>query len=1150
MRFGRRRSSLAADPVQTEPEARRRNRLSKPLTSNATKIQTSTSAPALSLQVPGQSKNASTTELPASPLSSIAGTALRQHIRNDVLAREDDSHSPTRTAKHDSSWRVAYMVSRIEGKKPPAEIHQKRPQQQQLESVPLSPVRPQKRKSSLLRRLSLQRQPSLSRTPSYERVNSLRSETAVANTPTPSLDQIAESPSIPPTRRASFAPGTATRKASPIKSKQDIQVHKFKELEDPAARVVDLDYLDWQPPPPRTVGRAGTPSDMGYSQLGGLRHGSLQIVNGRASPAVSEASKVSRQLLANHPPHRDVSSEYGDTEEEVEQFDLTSIHGNRTVPAERRIFSWEKDDDEVVPRTHPLQTVMSPEEETTTVNHISRMANEYIAELPASPYEQRRQSSPVGSIRRARSESSLWRASSCASLQRSPPIEKGLSELSPGSPSQPSLSPTGSVIRKTSFETVRGRGRRVLQVTTDHKHHASDSTSSWYSPVEPAIPADEAFQSALEFQVQLSPSKDGLKPFRAPEKSDSGYSSGNSLRSLQIAKRTPPPPVELEASPQVSNSSMDAATPQSGQPTSFLVTRPSILKLRKTEPNVPTFANSRPNVVSVEPAVAAMETAVPGPAADGPRPSKARKKLMKKRRPVSQSPGQISVVKVQSFEVESIPQVSPAARENLRIRSQTVPELQRTYMTSDIMGNTPSESQLDLSNTEFRFPSPGPVQSLQVKRSRSRSRPRSWFERSKTDTSNSRGDSGISRAQANAIIDHFGTDGAGLGRSPYDLSSHGVVSQPPGTVPVNSAAPFQSRSMMDDRTAADLSRRRSRSLREREYTVPERRLSFNDRGGIPGKNLRPASFFSEAPPITAEMLEKAYRTSSMQRQPSWSTDLAPPPPPHSSRPSYLDYDEDESDPVAPPPPPHSPRPIDITADPWIAEAAAWKARRKSAGEGLRRQAWDYQEYEGYPESSDNELLYPVIPPGQQADLEQYLSPEKFSSSPQEYHRENRRSSLHHQVFRSAYEPLNAEPNEHEPAYVRQSREHFMTHDTHYPRMTQSEEPSRHRPLPQPRPANGAVSPRPHSRANSARSFASSIAEELHPRHLERQHPPPAFGRYSGGLAFGYEHGSGFGGSAGTRSSSGQAGASRKGVFLRASHGVDLGDVPVGIMARQ
>jgi len=153
-----------------------------------------------------------------------------------------------------------------------------------------------------------------------------------------------------------------------------------------------------------------------------------------------------------------------------------------------------------------------------------------------------------------------------------------------------------------------------------------------------------------------------------------------------------------------------------------------------------------------------------------------------------------------------------------------------------------------------------------------------------------------------------------------------------------------------------------------------------------------------------------------------------------------------------------------------------------------------------------------------------------------------------QVYCSTHESSYGQPSAHQSAYVRQSRKNSMAHDTHYPKI-QSREPSRHRPLPSPRSSAGAVPSRPHSNANSVRSFASSMAEELHPQRMERAHPPPAFGRYSGGMGFGYEMGNGFGGSAGTRSASGKAEASRKGVALRAGYGVDLGDVPVGIMAR-
>jgi hypothetical protein len=55
-------------------------------------------------------------------------------------------------------------------------------------------------------------------------------------------------------------------------------------------------------------------------------------------------------------------------------------------------------------------------------------------------------------------------------------------------------------------------------------------------------------------------------------------------------------------------------------------------------------------------------------------------------------------------------------------------------------------------------------------------------------------------------------------------------------------------------------------------------------------------------------------------------------------------------------------------------------------------------------------------------------------------------------------------------------------------------------------------------------------------------PENGFGRYDGGLTFGYEPGYGVGGSAGTRSL--QSGASRKGVDMSMGYGVDLSDVPI------
>ncbi|KKY28994.1 hypothetical protein UCRPC4_g00183 [Phaeomoniella chlamydospora] len=63
---------------------------------------------------------------------------------------------------------------------------------------------------------------------------------------------------------------------------------------------------------------------------------------------------------------------------------------------------------------------------------------------------------------------------------------------------------------------------------------------------------------------------------------------------------------------------------------------------------------------------------------------------------------------------------------------------------------------------------------------------------------------------------------------------------------------------------------------------------------------------------------------------------------------------------------------------------------------------------------------------------------------------------------------------------------------------------------------------------------SQLSEDLTPR----------FGRYSGGLQYGYHHGKGIVGSAGSRSFSGEKATERKSVQLSEGYGIDLSDVPV------
>ncbi|KIW30569.1 uncharacterized protein PV07_06305 [Cladophialophora immunda] len=1146
MWFARRRSSLAAESAQTEPEPRRRNRLSKPPTSYTTKFPTGISTSSLRVQAPlSQSQNASGTEL-SSPLSSGSGNgAPRQQSRGDTTVT--DSGSPLRAHKNDSSFSVAYMVSQLEGKATSAGTSPSRTMQQPV-APPLSPIKPPKRKSLLLRRLSLQRSSSISRTPSSERMNPLDSDTAVVPQSDGSMDRSPDPAPIPPMRRSSFAPGTATRKPSQIAAKQEIrQPNLIQEMEDRGVTAFDVDDFDWQPPPPRTVGRAGTPSDISYSHLGGLRHGSLQIVNGRASPTFSEVSKASKQLRPPPAPRRDVSSDYGDAEEDFDL--LVSASGNlsnlRSSPpiinAEYRYFSWEHNDDKAGPRIHPLQSVMTAQEVVQPIpadDEASLMANEYIAELGAGPFDQQKSSSPVGTIRRTRSEGSLWRASSCSSLQKTPPPDNAPRDLSPTSPLERSPSPTGSVVRKSSFRSNESRGRQIQQddETTDESRPC-ESPMSWHSPIEPRGSIDEGFQSAVEFQPQLSSHSLAPQPPRAPGKSDSGYSSSNSLRSLQVARPTPSPS-KFRALPEVPDAQVAIDEPDPGRVPSFSEQRTSILKSR-SEPYVPTFSNLQPRAILSNPMPIAPATTTPEPEPLPTKPAKARKKLLKKRRPSSQPPGKVAVVRVQSFELDSVPHISPEAQENLRIRSHAVPELEQTYS----LGNRASSSTLFLPLNEIRFPSPAPEQILQTKRRRSRSRPRSWFGRPREEKVKSRDPSGISQTEAMAIINDLGTVSTSLGKSPYEFVEAGGVSKGSYIATMTTGFP-QPRPMMNDETAVELSRSRSRSIRDRESIMSDRRSSFNDRGGIPGKNLRPASFASDAPPITPDMIEKAYRTSSMQRQPSVNNEVGPPPPPHSPRPAYIDYEGGSSDPVAPPPPSHSPRPIDITPDPWATQAAVWRARRKSASKALRQQSGEARNYHQDNEEAADELLYPVIPPRhavQPLEWKQCHPPDEYRASSHEYYDAYHESSGPQQHRYPSYTPSYRDPYESGSAYVRQTRRSSRTYDHR-----QSQGYAVHSRGPSP---GGPYSSRPQSYANSVRSFASSLAEDLHPAELERQHPPPAFGRYSGGLNYGYEHGNGFGGSAGTRSTSGKAEASWKGVRLRASVGVDLGDVPLGTVAR-
>ncbi|KAK5049384.1 hypothetical protein LTR84_004313 [Exophiala bonariae] len=1163
--FGRRKSVVQVEitPADEQVEQRekerdrRRNRLSKPLTNSKISITASTTSLQDSVT---KSRNHSATELVNThELSSHPSNPdLRQQIRTEVF--DSDRLSPQDALKSSSTLSVAQMVRQFDKDATSANASEDS----------LLPVdKPKKRKSLLLRRFSAQTSFNLSRSASKEKVKVTNLE-AVVLSPSSSMDRMVDAPSIPTTRRASFTPGAATRKPSAVLSTEEMRLQQEAIEEVEERSVIELDYFDWRPRPPTMTGRAGTPADLSYSHLAGLKIGSLQVMNGRASPALSELTMVSKHLLTVPRQLRDVSSDYGDADDDDTHevaliTDRSLLVETPNAVKEARNFTWES----VVADREETADVESEIDVRTKVpldmddDHASIMAKEYISELPQSPYSVARSSSLPGSLRRFRSDDSLQRSPSISSLQKTPPmtsLQRTPSMMSlQRSPSPEnyqakdatspvsfrtvsSLSHTGSVVRRPSLRVA------VVQPdpSADHDDHPAGSVMSWYSPVEPSFNQLEAFQSAVEFQTQSQLSRP--QPQGNLDKSDSGYSSNNSLRSLRMSKVAPNIPQTLVEPPVVAQPS--PAEPQTMS--SDLRYRPSILKSRKTEPNVPTFANLRPAVIplnvtptSPSPIDPLTETSL--------KPVKQRKKLQKKRAQ-SQPPSKIAITRVRSFEAETIPAIPQDVRENLRIRTQEVPELEQTYAR---LNNQASLSTMFLPTHEVRFPSPEPERKPEVRRSRSISRPRSWISRPKEDNTRSRNISDLSQSDALAIINDFGTAASSLGNNPYHIAHESMIPNPPAPKHLHNKAP-RPKSMMDDKSAAVVAKFRRRSYQQRE-AFSDRRPSFNDRGGIPGKPLRPGSFISDNPPITQEMLQTVYRTSSMQRGASLEDSLAPPapshspppPPPHSPRPAYVDYEEDYSDlVVAPPPPSHSPRPVDITPDPWAAQAASWRSRRQSIGLALKEQAGYSQGIEQAGHHVE-EPLYPAIPPRndpQRAGWAQYTtSPEEYFPSQnyavQQYAPEYYPD--HQEQYRGREQYQNATPSH--GRYCEQ----FATYGdgTDRGRSVRPQNKVHRRPLPEPRNAQAQYQTRDHSQARSIRSQASSLAEELHPEHLEPPQPAPEFGRYSGGMDYGYERGNGFGGSAGTRSVSGKADGSRKGVPLRASYGVDLGDVPVSYMVR-
>ena len=1178
--FSKLKASLSPLPRTDDgnKEARQRHRLSKPLTNKS-----ATSLLILSTQqLEGQANNSSTLDVSSASLST---PPRREDAVEVVSSPVSDSKPDGLPAKPPTLggdvWKgTAFILSAdpVEGAdsptllSPKGSMRAKRP----LSAIFTTPRFSSSRTSFAHRRASLQAL--------VESGSDKAEKNRSAVTLPTSSDNPSEAPPPPIHRRSSFTPGVATRtsrKASlgppPVEEQSD-PAHDYYydptlSEESPLSQLEVLDFdEEWAPPAP-PVARSETPSDLDYTHLGGLRLGSLRVVNGRASPAPSELSRHPTGASALN-LKRDASSEYGDTDDgafaPLASLRLKSYRGRdqgledsapvprRPVPAPTRTQS----DTLVLPKRDraivdapfnrkeltsswaPAPKVDTPPPQTVShfPNRTSELAMAYMAELSASPYSDARSPSPAGSVLEPTSKATEFDDDL---------FEDDAADISPS--------------------------EDVDRPMPDTQYSSDDAV--WVY--------EDAYRMSVKRSRDTSP-RSSLQPSNSTGSSvkpDSGYGSKISLETSKEQNHEAHSNTESTARTEnpLNSGAMDIEACR-GRPDSrpsSTPSRPSILKRSgRTAPELPTFSNLYPSTTTL--ATIKSTSSAPSEA-----PAKLRK-LQKKARPRSQPPPVRQIVTQGDHRDMSngdIPPIPAEIAANLAIRTQQVPELGHTFSSMHHTREFESSPQSAYAPTFVDFPKPdaSPHDSLvEVDVPAPPPHRSSFMKWSKSEKRNSirRASSGISEDDAMAIIHDLGTAVSSMGGSPYDIASKTTrpakaqAAMPQTTIHtyVDAHSAPHGKTMMDDATAAELARMRSRSIAERDNMQwKQRRSFFNDRGGIPGRNIRPFSTAGDAPPLPPlpsheqarqkegwkADYERLYLETRATERRIWPEqfssdpyesptpappshfprprpiefegDIPPPPPSHSPRPRSIEPVEDAP---APPPPSHSPRPRSMqtsdedfappplshsprlmSAEPqeevrdiWAAQAEAWKSRRKSIGEMLRsRTTPPEQQYSLQPlptqESTIDDPVYPEIP---------LRRPQKsFTTVPEEYRTPD-----------SQFHGAQPQPNKYEPA-------------------SQSGSPYRSF-------ASEAID-RPRSRLSQAPSRASSyvsLAEELHPSQQSRPQPPPQFGRYSGGLNYGYEHGAGFGGSAGTRSVSGIAKATRKGGPLSETFGVDLSDVPI------
>ena len=1112
-------SSTSVEDAQSTPQTRRNQRLSKPRTNTSPTILLNASSSRLDLSPsdpPRQSPanvSDSTAVMPVE--SSKSRRESRQKLREHLFGSDqaidtvcDSDEEPVRSGSVEAPRGVRERFSRT------GSMIAKR----KSIRISLNPLAKSFSSSSLAR------EPSIEAVDEGNIMDEVKQRVfndriAAMNHKSPTLEERDEIERVisPIRRRSLFTPGLATRDPNNILRKPPIPVRRQTEDDhdhyfnpnlsefSPLSRLAALDLANPERSSP--VSRSATPADLDYGHLGGF--GSLRITNGVTSPvpsmrSIAVASRKSSSNLryqeeyfgtqdSTVPVLREIhrrSGEYVDFLDTAERADRQSgeigriararegqyeqMQGGSPLKHERSHTSLYPDEDACGGRLSsiaPRQTEHSLKWRSD--DHTSCMAQKYMDELPQNPFTVKFESVfPSTSIQ----------------------VTSKPSELDDELFDQQSLrseSPQQSLHRWTAQLPEVGQNRgsfegEVLGMLDNIRGSRSSFNTKQTSDYPTA--ADERLS-----QYPAGPSS-------ATSKSDSGYGSSTSLKSLQ--KHTIGCPDENTArsgvDPQLKerHPSKPCAKPvPESSPRTSTISRPSLLTVPSSSVFDGSIYNSTQTSSEIVPTLASSKTSN----MQQPTPSKRLRKI----RPKSQPPpvSRITVQGLRDVSASHIPPVPTeiAARNAARLRN--CPPLEHTLPSVDHEGFRDYTPILAPLSAPLRFPSPtrpekprnrstsnrnneNVAPSSDVTHQRPTQKPFNLRRLSQSFRRSSRQQMPDPDEHVDMIAD-FGEVADSLGHGPYDIASasfhsRSVLNRDSAMHPHQMTALGRGRApiSMNEEEAAQLSRMRGMYGRraspdiENGYFYRDEqagsnlkprppihiRHSFDDRGGIPGKMPKANDTSTDTPPVPAipVAIQVERREAELAQRSSNQSKQTPPTRPSILRPTNERFSTSNF--------------AELRPD-WQSHRDAWAQRRKSAGEALAA-------------SEENSRTPSPIRAEQEVPVQAHWHDAPVSQ-------ESQRSGTTFQNRSS----LNFQPS---------------------------------------------------SQSSSSLQLDQSLSLNPNPSGRNLAIPKGTVarlsGRFEGGFGFGYEPGFGVGGSAGTRGI--RTGASRKSVDVSRGFGIDLSDVPV------